>query len=483
MNNQSTNQPQAPDDGFNSILGPLPAQPINSAASSFADKIAAIGNAKAPAAPAPAASKSAPAQIVQNLEDTFNSGAKNVESDIGNEQDLANNAGGGTVAQVAAPLATAGHIAGDIAGTAGGILGSVIEPFLPEAAKQGLNNVAQTINQKLDAIPGMTPDIKKSLGDVFNTVSLLGGAEAEPIVTAGAKTAAESAAGTVSDIAQGAKEAVTTSPEEAAAKASASKDAFVKDLITPNQTAKDITGAIKTGKVDEGGIFTPRDTTKAIPNFDKIQESVSQVPGISPKNTLLENANAIHDEIGSVAESLKTQLQGKGSFTPAEFNKYMGTVKSSLKENPMITGDAESTAGKIVNKFNSLVAEKGYTPGGLLDARKSLDQWMSSQKGSSIFDPKTDTAISVAMKAIRQGGNDFLADRPGIKGSVDVKGLLQHQSNLYRAIDNIAPKAAKEGSTGFEQLTKTHPVVTHLVKHALPYVAGGIAGGYLSSKL
>lgn len=49
---QQTNQPQAPDDGFNAILGPLPAQPINPAASSFADKIAAIGKTPAPVAPA-----------------------------------------------------------------------------------------------------------------------------------------------------------------------------------------------------------------------------------------------------------------------------------------------------------------------------------------------------------------------------------------------------------------------------------------------
>lgn len=52
MNNQQQTQtPQVPDDGFNSILGPAPTQPVNPASLSFADKIAAIGT-KTPAKPA-----------------------------------------------------------------------------------------------------------------------------------------------------------------------------------------------------------------------------------------------------------------------------------------------------------------------------------------------------------------------------------------------------------------------------------------------
>lgn len=511
-NNNATQQPpvaqppqQAPDDGFNAIFGPLPSQPINSASTTFADKIAAIGKTKAP--PAPTAPVDAgeidaggqkviggPAgQVLKAAGGAMQSGGNAILDDIKNNKYDNSGSLGALGTNVLNDLVTAGHISGDIAGTTGGLIGSLVSPFLPDSAKTAIGGVAKTINDKIAAIPGMTPDIQKGLGDVFNTVSLMGGAKAAPVVgeavKAGAEGIAKGASKAVETVAGGlptAEETAANTATKVAAKTAQEKDVFVKDLITPNQTAKDLTGAIKTGKVTEGGFNTARDVTKAIPNFDKIQESVSKVPGISEKNTLLENANAIHDEIGKTAENLIGQLKGKGSFTPAEFNKYMDGVKTSLGENPLITGDAEATAQKIINKFNSLVSggEKGYTPEGLLQARKDLDSWMSSQKGSNIFDPKTETAVSTALRAIRQGGNDFLKNLPGVKkAGVDVGGMLDHQSNLYRAIENIAPKAAKEGSTGFEQMVKAHPMITHFVKHALPWAVPSAIAGYLSGKL
>jgi len=67
-------------------------------------------------------------------------------------------------------------------------------------------------------------------------------------------------------------------------------------------------------------------------------------------------------------------------------------------------------AEKITTKFSSLVDENGYTPKGLLRARKQLDKWMLAQKGAKVFSPATDTGISVALSEIRQAGNGFLAD-------------------------------------------------------------------------
>jgi hypothetical protein len=234
-------------------------------------------------------------------------------------------------------------------------------------------------------------------------------------------------------------------------KASAAKKAnFVDDLITPKMNTKATETAIKSGKVVEGtGIAGKRNYTDAIPNFDKVKASVNRVPGISNKNTLLQNSNAIHDEIGVVAKDLESKIKGKGFFSPSEFKGYMKSVQSELADNPLMVGDAETTATKIVSKFNTLVAKEGYTPEGLLKARKALDAWMKIQKGSSVFDPAKENAVSIALRAIRQGGNDFLASR--VK-DVAVRDMLSHQSNLYQAIENIAPKAAKEGESSIARL-------------------------------
>lgn len=247
---------------------------------------------------------------------------------------------------------------------------------------------------------------------------------------------------------------------------------FIDQLITPELSKKATETAIKTGRVVENKSLTgSRNITEAVSNFDSIKEAVRSVKGIDSKKTLLENSNLIHDEISNVAESLKSQLKNKGFFSPGEFRGYMNSVKAELKDNPLIVGDAEKVAEKISNKFNVLVKENGYTPEGLLNARKQLDSWISSQKGSSIFDPGKEGAVSVALRAIRQGGNNFLAQRVS---DVPVRELLLRQSNLYQAIDNIAGKAAQEGGSKLKRFIKANPVKTKLLKYGATAAGGGL---------
>lgn len=250
---------------------------------------------------------------------------------------------------------------------------------------------------------------------------------------------------------------------------------FIDEMITPEvEKGKIGLQALKTGKVKEGtGVFGSRDYKEALPQFNEIKKSVASVPGISSKNTNLQNLNAIHGEIGNTADKLVTSIKGKGFFSPNEFNSYMSNVKKSLGENPSIVGDAQKTADKILDKFNSLVKKNGYTPEGLLNARKQLDQWMGSQKGN-IFNPNTENAMSIALRAIRQGGNNFLESRVQ---DVAVRDMLSHQSKLYQAIDLIAPKAQKEGATLASR------VIGAIRSHPVGAVASGIAGGTILSKV
>lgn len=249
---------------------------------------------------------------------------------------------------------------------------------------------------------------------------------------------------------------------EALAKRQANKaDSAIKDLITPDLNKKATETAIKTGKVKEGGVFKERDITKAVPNFEKMTKTLKEVPNIG-KGTTLEKTNAIHDHIGTVANDLRTQIKtaqtqtgkDRGFFTPNEFKGYMDGVKSSLSENPTLVGDAEKTADKILSKFSSLVKQEGHTPEGLLNARQKLDSWMSSQKGSNVFDPKTENAVSAALRGVRQGANDFLAKKVP---DVAVKAMLKKQSLLYDALDITSAKASKEGGSKLGRLVTKYP--------------------------
>jgi len=369
------------------------------------------------------------------------------------------------------------NIAGEIAGGVGDIFGEGIK--LIPGAEKALQNVTEEILsrknptgqtnretiQAFSKIAESNPETARALGSVFNILTLGGGsASKQPIKTAVSET--------IPSFIETTAQNITKKTAANAAKKSAN---FVENLLTPEMSTKTTAEAIKTGKVIEGtGMLGKRNLTEAIPNFDKIKSTVETVPGISSKKTALENVNLIYDEIANVANSLDSQLQNKGSFTPKEFNKYLGDIKKTLSESPLIVGDAEKTATKIINKFNALVKENGYTPSGLLKSRKSLDSWLSSQK-SNVFNPTNESAVSVAMKAIRQGGNDFLAQRVP---NVAVKEMLARQSNLYKAIEIIAPKAAKEGSSKFSRATgfiQRNPVVKYGVGTAIAGGAGGAA--------
>ncbi len=118
-------------------------------------------------------------------------------------------------------------------------------------------------------------------------------------------------------------------------------------------------------------------------------------------------------------------------------------VLDTLKKNPMIVGDAEKMAVKIINKMDDLVKANKPTAGGLLKARKELDAWVRNQKGSNIFDPAQENALSIALREVRDSANGLIAKK---SPNVAVRESLRKQSNLYRAMDNIGPKAAQEAN-------------------------------------
>lgn len=187
---------------------------------------------------------------------------------------------------------------------------------------------------------------------------------------------------------------------------------------------------------------------------------------------MLQNVNAIHDEIASTAESLKSQIKGKGFFSPNEFKGFVTESKAALKNDPLLVGDAEKVANNYLEQFNKLVKKNGYTPEGLLQARKDFDSILTKKQLS----PEIENAQSMAARIIRLGANEFLAKRVS---DVAVKDMLAKQSNLFRAIENIAPKAAKEGASKIKRLIKNNPNIAKAIK----YGAAGIGGGAIANQV
>ena len=133
-------------------------------------------------------------------------------------------------------------------------------------------------------------------------------------------------------------------------------------------------------------------------------------------------------------------------FTRKELLSKLNNTKSVLAENPLITGDAENAANRLITKIQAMVAEKPAKGSELLQIRKDFDRWVESQKGGAIFDPAKENAISIANREIRKTINDFLDINAK---DVGVKASLRKQSSLFNAMENIVPKAAQEADKAF----------------------------------
>lgn len=214
---------------------------------------------------------------------------------------------------------------------------------------------------------------------------------------------------------------------------------FIDDLVTPKQTAA--VRAEQVSRTAEKGILREKQVAPSASEKQMTAE-VTKLAEVSPSKTLQGNHNAIAKEVTKEADKLKASLATKDVIFPRkEFNAQLKQALARLDENPLLVGDAQKTAQRIVRKMDQIVGGKKSTASNLLAARKELDAWIKSQKGPNIFDPKQETALSIAIREVRNTTNDFIEAKATTAG---VKTSLKKQSTLLRSMDNIAPKAADE---------------------------------------
>lgn len=222
---------------------------------------------------------------------------------------------------------------------------------------------------------------------------------------------------------------------------------FIDDLVKPLSIKKVRESEIKRS-VEGKGFFGGRTVTPS--SFEaEIAGTVGKVAGVKQSNTLLQNLNSIQTGLTNEAENLTTLLKGSNVKIPRPNTKRtMETVLAKLKSDSLLVGDAAKTGEKVFDKARKLLLSNPNTPAGVLKSRKQLDAWVKKQS-TRAFDPKTENALSVSLGEIRQSMNDIISNSVP---NIAVKESLKKQTNLFRAIDNIAPKAAKEAQTAIGRM-------------------------------
>ncbi len=366
---------------------------------------------------------------------------------------------GGQINPASAVLQGAGAVASGV----GGLINDVAThlPVVGGAVQgaenmlgQGIGAAAQTapgqavvgaVNQFSQAHPELAGDIGAAGNIAGLASSLIGGGEAGIAVKEGLESAA--AKGLLGDT----------------IKAASDRAAFNEalDVVSPKATAGVLKKGIKSGRgVLQGGVES------IAPDQQTINAAKAAAGIVKKGNTAVENANAVRGAISDTATGLKKEL-GSMEITPIVSQEELLQLRTQAMQeigaNPTMVGNAEESAKRIFTKFQSLLPQTSdVTALDVLNARQKLDSWIQSLKGSNIFDPATENAMSIALRSIRQGANKLIADKaPGVA----VKEALAKQSSLYDALDNIAAKGTKEiGTTRLGRFATRHPVLKTVSK-------------------
>lgn len=215
--------------------------------------------------------------------------------------------------------------------------------------------------------------------------------------------------------------------------------ASIRKLLEPIETKTTRQNAVS--RTTEKGILGTKvvePTTREAQMFSV----VSEVPTVNPKNTFQSNYNALRKFNVGQAQQLERQIADNNFLIPRkETISRLKNASAMLDKSPVIVGDAQNTAKRLIAGAQKFINESDGTASGVLEARKKYDQWILSQKPKA-FDANTENAFTLANREVRKTLNDLLAEKAP---NVDVKGSLQKQSLIYDALNILEEKAAVEG--------------------------------------
>jgi hypothetical protein len=230
----------------------------------------------------------------------------------------------------------------------------------------------------------------------------------------------------------------------------AGKKSFVDDLISPKKTpAVKIAETARTAEKGMG--LTKRSVVELSKKEQEIAKEVVKIKNVSNRKSIQGNLNAISSANSKIAKQLDRDVGTRKiiGLRESAAKSINDSVAKLASENPVITGNAVTVANKVAEKAKAIIAESPSTPKGLLNSRKALDKWIKSQKGSKAFDPELESALSVAVRDVRNTINDAVEKSTG---NVAVKKELKRQSLLFDAMENLAPKAADESNFAIGRL-------------------------------
>lgn len=350
------------------------------------------------------------------------------------------------------------QIAKDVFSTGAQNAGPVGEKMMADAKKRGggAKKFADAIDAGTDAVEPKGPLEKEG---ARGTMILEAVAPVPPI--------AKAARGTkiAEDLVTGVKAVKAAKNSEKALQATI-------DAVNPDLTGKKLAGAYKeivTGSrtAQKAGFVTEQSLSpgqQAINTATRLNKA-----GITLTGKPVDDLATLGTHLKDTETKLTAALKGKDPSVV--YNADKPTLKTALAEAKKMTPrefgaikEQKAVYDNVIDFANELVDKTDDSIEGIRDARSAFDARARIEYPNAFKDGAVDTKTPAgrAIKIARDTMNEHLYNTAP-EGS-EIRALIQKEADIFRAADNIAPKAAKgDDLTKVEQYLKAfkeHPYIT-----------------------
>lgn len=341
--------------------------------------------------------------------------------------------------------------------------------FMNPGAKMIYDNLAPQVKQalepKLQEVVDKHPNATGLAGDIINTL-LLGigggateGAVKESVGNALTKDALNASKESILNTPNAVKTAIVGTPEKQIAK----QVQNAVDSVTPELSGKKLTGAYKqvmTGErtVKPSSVFSDQ---KLSPD-QQTELLGARLKNIVSSKSPLKNLDSLHKELTSTEAKIQSAFDAHGNDFPANkpvLAAKLEEIKSTIPREFSSIRDSKSVFNNTIDFGKELLSKAEDTPRGLRKARQAFDkqaqlEYPSAFKDGGAMDLKTPAGR--AIREVRDAFNQHLYETAP-DGS-EIKGLVGHEADLYRANEQVAAKAQKlEGATKLKQWMIKNP--------------------------
>lgn len=245
------------------------------------------------------------------------------------------------------------------------------------------------------------------------------------------------------------------------------------DIVAPKVTKTTEEEAFREGRIIREGLLNKTKITPSVQD-QKVAESVQ---GLVKKNLLPEeNIKNIGTEVSRIDQGVRNMIaQRKVPFNESQLRTKLTSVKEDSKIIFASDPTIEKTYDAVIEEFVKQVRSKDTL--GLFEARQSFDKLSAVRKllESEKFGENVRKQVVLD---VRRAANEYVSEL--LPANNPLRELLKKESNMIRAIENIAEKSTGQvGKNAIGLFLQKHPTL----KRLLPFIGTGIAGGGIGATL